>query len=71
MTRTRKTAKLRPFEEYIPQESGFGAVTISGGIEAGRFVVKALETKVPLKTIEVSEDHRGPDVPAENWPRSC
>jgi len=54
-----RTAKLRPFEEYIDTEPGFNSVVISGRIAHGAFVVKALGTQFVLETAEVGEDQWG------------
>ena len=44
----RKTAKLRPFVEYIESEPGFSAVVISGAIVDGACVIKAFGTQLVL-----------------------
>jgi hypothetical protein len=52
--------RLRPFQEFIARERGRDALSLGGQIIGTRFVIRTIGREVPLETIQVGDDDRGP-----------
>jgi hypothetical protein len=52
--------RLRPFQEFIGREQGRDALSLGGQIVGRHFVIRTIGREVPLETVQVGDDDRGP-----------